>query len=356
MRAQSLEFLKALINTPGPSGFEEAPRKVWREYVAPFADNMLTDSNGSEVATLKGRDPSRSLLLMGHIDQVGLIVRHIDDDGYLHFGAIGGVDPDTVMSQVVRVLGPREEIPGVVGKVAIHLQDVEERKNKLKLDDLWIDIGAKDRQEAELWAPVGTPIVIGSGLVELLNGRVAARIDNRFGAFVVAEVMRRLAEREEPFAPTLHAAATVQEESSRWFSGAAAVAWRLEPTAAIAVDVTHSVDIPGANKRRHGACRMGEGPVVSLGVSTNNRMTAAFRQACASAGLRVQVEAEAGTHGTDADAMGWSRSGVPTLSLGVPIRYMHNTVEMASLEDIEGAVEALEAFILRIPEGVDYTP
>lgn len=356
MRPESLEFFKSLINAPGPSGFEESPRRVWRDYVAPFADSSFTGSNGSEVMTVKGKDPARSLLLMGHIDQIGLIVRYIDDDGFLFFAPIGGVDPDTVMSQVVRVLGPRGEIPGVVGKMAIHLQDAEERKNKLKLDDLWIDIGAKNRAEAEQWAPIGTPIIVGSGMVELLNGRVAARMDNRFGAFVVAEVLRRLKEKELEFFPTIHGAATVQEESSRNLTGAATVAWKVEPSAAIAVDVTHSVDIPGANKRRHGAVRMGSGPVISVGVSSNNRLTEDFRQACASAGLRVQIEAESGAHSTDADAMAWSRSGIPALSLGVPLRYMHNTVEMAELEDLEAVVDALEAFIVRIPESVDYTP
>ncbi|MCC5875982.1 MAG: M20/M25/M40 family metallo-hydrolase [Candidatus Sumerlaeia bacterium] len=355
MRAESLEFFKNLITAPGPSGFEELPRKVWREYVGQYADAMVTDANGSEIATLKGHEGAPSILLMGHIDQIGLIVRYVDEHGYLHFSPIGGVDPDTAISQVVRVLGPRGEIPGVVGKLAIHLQDKDDREKKVKLDDLWVDIGATSKAEAELYAPVGTPMVIGGGVVELLNGRIAARMDNRFGAYVIAEVMRQLVELGD-LIPTVHAAATVQEESSRWFAGAAAVAWRLEPTAAIAVDVTHAIDIPGANKKKHGEVAMGNGAVLSVGVSSNNRLVNEISQCCASAGLRIQLNHETGYHGTDADAMGWSRNGVPTVSLGVPMRYMHNTVEMADLADIDSVVEALVAYISRVQTSASYLP
>lgn len=355
MDSESLDFFRKLVTAPGPSGFEEVARQVWREYVGPFADKVTTDTNGSEVATLEGREGGPSLLLMGHIDQIGLLVQYVDENGFLHFSPIGGVDPDTVISQVVRVLGPRGEVPGVVGKTAIHLQDKEARDRKVKLEDLWVDIGAKTKEEAELYAPIGTPMVVGGGMVELLNGRVAARMDNRFGAYVVGEVIRRLSERDD-IIPTIHAAATVQEESSRWFSGAAAVAWRLEPTAAIAIDVTHSIDVPGANKKRHGEVAMSSGPVLTVGVSSNNRLVAEIRQACATAGIRIQLGTETGNHGTDADAMGWIRSGIPTTSLGIPMRYMHNTVEMADLEDIDRVVDVLEAFITRMPADASYLP
>jgi endoglucanase len=356
MKPDHFQFFRRLIDAPAPSGFEEAARAVWREVVAPHADELGTDVNGSEIATLRGAAGGPSVLLMGHIDQIGLLVRYIDDDGFLYVSPIGGVDPDTMISQVVRLVGPRGIVRGVVGKLAIHLQDQDARDKKLKIHDLWIDIGARNRQEAEQVAPVGTPAVIGEGVVELLNGRVAARMDNRFGAYVVARVLERLALRKGELVATVHGAATAQEESSRWFSGAAAVAYRLKPTLAIAVDVNHATDIPGAEKRRFGDKRMGAGPIVSVGVSSNNRLTDSLREAAAAAGIRIQIGIETGYHGTDADAMGWCRAGIATASVGIPMRYMHNTVEMAELADIEAVVDLLEAFVLRLRPGAEFTP
>ncbi len=355
MESRALELLKKLVNTPGPSGFEEQARRVWVEAVRPYCDQHLTDVHGTEIATLRGKSQRTAIMLLGHIDQLGLIVRYIDEKGFLYFAPIGGVDVDTVISQPVRVMGPKGTIPGIVGKIAFHLQDPEDRKKKLQLHELWIDIGATSREEAQEYAPIGTPVAVGEGVTELLNGRIAGRIDNRFGAFVVAEVLRRLHGRREELFPTVHAVASVQEETSGRFTGASTAGYRLMPSAAIAVDVNHSMDIPGADKRRAGDAAMGKGAILTVGVSSSNKLAAAIRKAAEQAGMSIQLEYENGRHGTDADAMPVTRTGIPSVSLGNALRYMHNTVEMADLGDIEAVVDVLEAFLLSISQDVDYT-
>ena len=356
MTPESLDFFRKLVTTPGPSGFEEPARALWRAEARKVSDTQQTIAHGSEIATLNGKSAKTSFLLMGHIDQLGLIVRYISDEGYLYFAPIGGVDPDTIISRRVRVFGPQGEIAGIIGKIAFHLQDAEDRKKKLEMHDLWIDIGAKNRAEAEEYAPIGTPVIIGEEYIELLNGRVASRIDNRFGAWVVLEVLRRLKAKKDRLFPTVHAAATVQEESSPGFTGATTVAYTLRPTAAIAVDVNHSMDIPGGDKRKFGDAKMGAGPIITVGVTSSNKLTAAVRKAATEAGIAYQLEHENGRMGTDADAMPTIRSGIPTMSIGNPLRYMHNTVEMAQLSDIVGVVDILEAFLLSISAEADFTP
>lgn len=356
MNADSLKFFRDLLSAPGVSGFEEAAAALWRNRVAPFSDSLHTDVNGSVTATLKGKSEKTSILLLGHIDQIGLIVRYIDENGFLYFAPVGGVDVDTLISQRVKVLGPRGHIPGVVGKVAIHLMDPEQRKKKVDIGDLWVDIGAKTKAEAEEYAPIGTPIMVGDEYIELLNGRFASRVDNRFGAFVISEVLRRLSEKKDRLFPTVHGAATVQEETSIGFTGAANVAYRVRPTAAIAVDVNHSMDIPGAEKKKFGDAAMGKGAILTIGVSTNKPLTRAIQKAAKDAGLTVQLEYDNGRNYTDADAMPGSRTGIAAAVIGNPLRYMHNTIEMAEMADIVAVIDVLEAFLLSIQKDVDYTP
>jgi endoglucanase len=239
--------------------------------------------------------------------------------------------------------------------MAPHLQDEDSRNRKMKLHELYVDIGAKSKEEAAAAAPIGTPGVVGGPRVPLLNGRLAARdFDNKFGAFVAAEVLRNVAKAKERLHPTVHAAATVQEETSRSFTGATTAAWRLEPTAAIAIDVNHSIDVPGLDKRRFGDAAMGKGAILTVGVKSSNRLCAAVRASALKHGHAIQLESENGNMGTDADAMPTVRAGVPTLSIGIPLRYMHNTVEMAEEADIQSVIDVLTSFLLDIDGDEDY--
>ncbi|CAN5206081.1 M42 family metallopeptidase [soil metagenome] len=355
---QSYEFFKALIAAPSPSGFEEEARRVWRNEVKTFADSHFTNMHGTEIATVKGRSEKTSLLLMGHIDEIGLIVRYISDDGFLYFAQVGGQDEEVFVSQQVRLLGPKGTIRGIIGKNALHLLDEEERRKKSKLHELFIDIGAKTKAEAEEHAPIGTPGVVGiPEVIELLNERVAGRcVDNKFGAFVCAEVLRNVAARKSELYPTIHAAATVQEETSPDFTGATTAAYRINPTAAIAVDVNHSIDVPSTDKRRFGDAAMGKGAILTIGVRSNNKLADAIKKAATGAGITMQYEYDNGRHGTDADAVTSIRSGIPTISIGNPLRYMHTTVEMTQLSDIQAVIDALVAFIMAIESETDFAP
>lgn len=346
---QSRDFLHRLLDAPSPSGFEEQARAIWRGETAAFSHRQLSDVHGTEIATIDGASKTTSFLLMGHIDEIGVIVRYIDESGMLFFEPVGGQDPDVLISQPVTLLGIEGPVPGIIGKMAPHLQDEDARAKKLKIYDLYIDIGATTKDEAAAAAPIGTAGVVGGPRVMLRNGRFAARdVDNKFGAFVAAEVLRNLWQQRDRLYPTVHAAATVQEETSRLFTGATTAAYRLEPTAAIAIDVNHSIDVPGLDKRRFGDAAMGKGAILTVGVKSSNKLAGAVRSAAERHALRFQLESENGNMGTDADAMPTIRAGIPTISIGIPLRYMHNTVEMADESDIQGVIDILTAFLLDI--------
>ena len=214
MNADRLTFFRQLLDTPSPSGFEASVQKLWRADVAPNADEVFEDPHGSLVATLRGKADRSSILLSGHADEIGIIINYITDEGLLHFYPIGGIDAATCVNQHVRLMGPKGLVRGVIGRIAAHLTDSEKKGAKSEIHEMTIDIGAMDRAEAEQHAPIGTPGIIGGDTVELLNRRIAARdVDNKFGCFVVAEVLRRVHERRGELTATLHAASTVQEET-----------------------------------------------------------------------------------------------------------------------------------------------
>lgn len=349
-------FFRRLLDTPSPSGFEADLQRIWRDEVRAFCPDIHTDVHGSVLATMRGRSEKTKFLLLGHADEIGLLVHYIDDNGFLYFKNIGGIDPATLVNQHVRLLGPKGLIHGVVGKIAIHLQGPKERESqKVELSDLWIDIGAKNAEEAAQYAPVGTPAVFGHDTVELLNGRVAARdFDNKMGCFVVAEVLRNLAEHKSEMFATVIGASTVQEETGVW--GARQVAFNTNPTAAIAIDVSHATDIPSADKRRVGDFKMGGGPIVNIGVRSNKKLVAAIMEAGRAAGIPVRSEAEWGSHGTDADPAAEIRGGVPVATVSNALRYMHTSVEVADLAEIDQIIDLLTRFLLSVKDDVDYTP
>lgn len=355
---KNYDFFRQLLDTPSPSGFEEAVQALWRREVSAFADDIRTNRQGSVIATVRGKSDKTRFLLLGHADEIGLIVTHIDDNGYLFFNRIGGIDTATLINQVVRILGPKGMIRGVIGKIAIHLQTPEQRESK-KVDypDLWIDIGAKSKAEAEEYAPVGTPMIFGGDTIELLNGRIAARdVDNKFGCFVVAEVLRRAAEAKKAgklFA-TVIAASTVQEETGAW--GARQVTREVNPSAAIAVDVSHATDIPSAQHTRWGKYELGGGPIVNFGVRSNKKLVNGILAAGAAAGLTVRREAEGGSHGTDADPSAELHDGVPVATVSNALRYMHTSVEVADLKEIEQVIDLITAYVLGVETDLDFTP
>jgi putative aminopeptidase FrvX len=337
--------LRALLHAHGPSGYETAPAGVFREATSAFAD-VVTDVMGSVWARVPGTAGGPTLAIVGHIDEIGLMVSHIDDDGFLRFRGVGGWDPQILVGQRV-VIGTRAgEIPGVVGKKPIHLLKEEERKKVARIEELHIDIGARDGEEARGLVRIGDVAVIEGEPVELPNGRAVARsMDNRLGCYVAYEAARLV--HEAGGAPgDVVAVATVQEETT--FGGSTTTAYALRPDAAIVVDVTHATDAPGVEVNELGPHAFGSGPVIERGSNLNPRVVEVLYETAEEEGIPFTVQASARHTGTDLDAFHLSRGGIPCGGIGLPLRYMHSPVEMVQLDDIANAARLIAAAAQRL--------
>jgi putative aminopeptidase FrvX len=337
--------LRKLLTAHGPSGYETAPAAVFREAASAFAD-VVTDVMGSVWARVPGTAGGPTLAIVGHIDEIGLIVSHIDDDGFLRFRGVGGWDSQILVGQRVQLETRNGPIPGVVGKKPIHLLKEDERKKVARVEEMHIDIGAKDGEEARSLARVGDVAVIEGDPVELPNDRAVSRsMDNRLGCYVAYEAARLVS--EAGGAPgDVVAVAAVQEETT--FAGAATTAYALRPDVAIIVDVTHATDAPGVDVAELGAHPFGSGPVIERGSNLNPRVVDLMCDAAEAEGIPFTLQASARSTGTDLDAMHLSRGGIPCGGLGLPLRYMHSPVEMVQLDDIANSARLVAAVAQRL--------
>jgi endoglucanase len=346
------DALLKLLNAAGPSGYEQAPAAVFREAAGKFAE-VSYDTIGSTIAKVPGTAGGRSVAIVGHIDEIGLIVHHIDDDGFLWFTAVGGWDPVILVGQRVEVATREGAVLGVVGKKPIHLlKTEEERKKPPELKQLHIDIGAKDGDDARSRVRVGDVAVIAGEPQELPNGRLVSRaLDNRIGTFVALETARLVA--EAGGAPgDVYAAAVAQEEIT--FAGARTTAFSLQPDVAIAVDVTFATDAPGTEEKELGRHRFGSGPVLTRGSTLDPQVFELLYETAEGEGIPFTVSASARSTGTDADAIHLARAGIPTAAVSVPLRYMHSPVEMVQLDDVEQTARLLAAFARRLDPATDF--
>ncbi|MEN9937223.1 MAG: hypothetical protein RLZZ387_3802 [Chloroflexota bacterium] len=351
MEDTSLAFLKRILAIPGPSGDEAAAGRAWRAEADTFADRTWADVRGSSYAVLEGGAPR--VLLAGHIDEIGIMVSYIDDDGYLTFQPVGGWDSQVLVGQRVRLLGKQGEVVGVIGKKPIHLMKPDEREKVSKIEDLWIDIGATSRAEAQERVRVGSVGVIDAQPVEMPGGRLVSRsIDDRIGAFTVLEALRLLA-KDRPRA-TVAAVATAQEEIGLF--GAGVAAFSFEPQVAIAVDVTFATDHPGSDKKQHGDVRLGGGPVLSRGSANSPVVFDMLTATAEREGIPYSVQITPRYTGTDADAIHIARGGVATGVVSIPNRYMHSPNEMIQLSDVEHAARLIAAFVRSLTEETDFVP
>jgi putative aminopeptidase FrvX len=338
-------LLRELVTAPGPSGYETAPAAAWRTAAAEFAD-VTTDTVGNSIARVAGAGEGPLLAVVGHIDEIGIIVTHIDDDGFLYFTGVGGWDAQVLIGQRIELVTRDGPVVGALGRKAIHLLREEERKKVPELRDLHIDIGAKDGDDARARVRVGDVGVIAAEPVELPNNRLLSRsLDNRVGAFVAYEAARLVAQEGKARGDVV-AVAAVQEEVT--FAGAHTSAYALEPQLAIAVDVTHATDAPGVEKRDVGHHPLGSGPVLDRGSTISPRLFELLHETAEAEGIPFTVAASARYTGTDADAIHLSRAGIPTAVVSVPLRYMHSPVELVQLDDIDAAARLLAAFAARL--------
>lgn len=346
MRPESYDFLKQLLETPSPSGFETRGQRVWADYVSAFAAPVQSDPYGNVFASLKS-GTSPKILLAGHADELGLMVTHISDEGFLYFQGIGGVDRAMLRGRAVYVHGPKGDVHGVTGHLAIHMQSPDDRKKVPDFHEVFIDIGVRSKAEAQELVRVGDPISMDAGVVKLGGNRIAARgCDNRIGTWAAAEALRLLAPRLPDLQASVVGLSTVQEENGLY--GATMAGYRIRPDIAIVIDVTHATDIPICSKPRHGDVKLGGGPVISIGSSNHPVLVERFRQVAEKHAIPIQFEANPRYTGTDADAIFIQRGGIPTLSIGLPNRYMHSPVEVIDLADLEALAELLAAFCLDV--------
>lgn len=352
----SIVFLKRLLDTPGPSGFEGAPARIWRTEAATFTTAIRADVIGNSYATVEGSGGTNAptILLAGHIDEIGVIITHIDDNGYVYFEPIGGWDPQVLVAQRMRFLGRNGEVFGVIGKKAIHLMKPEEREKASKITDLWVDIGVKNKAEALELLQVGDAGVIDSRAMDMPNHRIVSRsIDDRIGAFVVLEALRRYA--ENPGHARVVAAATAQEEIGYTGGGARVAAHSQEATMAIAVDVTFATDHPGVKKEEIGEHNIGGGPVLTRGSVVSPVVYRLLADTAQRLEMPFSIHAAGRFTSTDADAMQLARSGVATGLVSIPNRYMHSPNEMVSLEDLDRAATLIAETCRAVTSTTDFT-
>ncbi len=352
MRAESVKFLQALCESPSPSGFEGPAQKVWMKRTRPWADSVRMDVHGNAIAVRNQKGAPR-VMLAGHVDEIGFMVKYIADDGYLSFAPIGGVDIAVATARRVTIHGAHGPVTGVTGRKPIHLSTNGDKSAKTEWHQMWIDIGAKDRAQAEKKVALGDPITFAEGFAVLGEDRVTSRgFDDKVGSWVVSEVFRLLEGKR--LACSLHGVSTVQEELG--LRGATTSAFGIDPAVGVAIDVTFASDHPEVDKKMVGEISLGKGPVIARGANINHKVFERMVALAKKNKIPYQVEPSPRATGTDANAIQRNRSGVAAALVSIPNRYMHTPVEMVSLTDLEATARLLAAFVQSLSGKDDYTP
>jgi tetrahedral aminopeptidase len=352
MHEPSFTFLKELLETPSPSGFERPIQDVVRNWIRPYADEVRTDRHGNVIA-LRNPGGQPRIMLAGHCDQIGLMVQHVDDNGFLYVQPIGGWDMQILLGQNLTVWTKQGPVAAVVSRRAPHLLTNEERNKVPQFTDVWLDIGAKDRKDAEALVTPGDPVTFALGYRDLRNRMAASPgMDDKVGVWTVMEALRLLHGR--PLQAAVYCVSTVQEEVG--LRGATTSTYGIHPTVGIAVDVCHATDTPGNDKKQLGDTRLGSGPAVFRGPNINPHICERLQQTARTHEIAIQVRGAPRATGTDANAMQLSRDGVATGLVGIPNRYMHSPVEVVHLDDLERAAQLLAEFCCTVTPQTDWTP
>lgn len=349
----SLNFLEKLMNCSGPSGFEMETAGVFREYLKGFSDRVYTDVMGNTVGIIN-EDAEFKVMLDGHYDEIGFQVVHISDEGIIYFHACGGIDKLTVPGTEVEILSSTGRIPGVIGKKPIHLLKQKERDVAVELEDSWIDIGAENKEQVEKLVEVGDPVAVKSNFKFMGTNRIMSKgMDDKIGAFVVAEALRELKKRKLDIG--VYCVGAVQEEVG--LRGATTSAFGINPNVGIAVDVGFATDLPNIDKKLLGDIKLGNGPELSRNCDNNvvlvNRMLAVAKK------KKIPYQITPGhraSGGTDTATIQLTRNGVATVLVSVPNRYMHSPVEMCDLRDVEGAIKLIVETVSTLKNGDTFIP
>jgi putative aminopeptidase FrvX len=356
MRPESFAFLKAITEAPSPSGYEQPAQKVFRGYIQEYVDEVHTDVLGNTSGLIRSVGKGGpTIMLSGHCDEVGFMVQYIDENGFLYFAPIGGVDDHLLPGKRVWIHTQKGPLMGVVGRKPIHLIDPKDREKVVKIHNQFIDIGAKDKKEAKKWVKIGDPVTFAGGLEKLLGDRVVSRgFDDKVGSFVVAEVLRRIGEQKERPRCVVYGVSTVQEELG--LRGATTSAYQIQPDVGIAVEVGHATDYPEMEKKRVGEYKLGEGPIIARGANINPLVYEILVKTAQKKRIPIQIFGAPRATGTDANVIQLSRKGVATGLVTVPLRYMHTPTEVLSLKDLEAVCQLLVSFIYELKEGMSFIP
>jgi endoglucanase len=334
------ELLSALLTAPGPSGHEEEPARIWREAAAAFAE-VTSDTLGTSFARVRAADGAPTLAIVGHIDEIGIAITNIEDSGLLSFTTIGGISAEMLLGQRFELLTRGGRLVGAVARSRVQPEQIRDRP-RIELTDLHLDIGARDREEAEKLVRVGDAAVWNGAPVDLPNGRLLSRsLDNRLGAYIALESARRIAEAGDAQVDVV-AVAAVQEEVGLY--GARAAAYGLAPQVAIAVDVTPATDYPGGDPRRAGKIELGMGAMIARGPTMNKHVVDLLGQVAEAEGIPHAYEVYSRVTNTDADEIHLTRAGIPTGLVSIATRYLHSPNELCDLEDVESIVRLIAGF------------
>jgi putative aminopeptidase FrvX len=349
--SEAPQLLHDLLGAPGPSGYEGPASEVWRD-AASFA-TLSSDSMGSSVARIGDPDARPLFAVVGHIDEIGLVITHVDEKGFLYFAPIGGWDPQILLGQRVQVQSKDGPVSGVIGRKPIHLLRDEQRKKVVELRDMHIDIGASSDEAALEQIRIGDSAVIAADPLPVADGRLVSRsLDNRLGVYVALEALRRADERGRLKAGMAAVAAAQEEIGAK---GALTTSYSLQPDLAIAVDVTHATDAPGIEEKEQGRHHLGSGPVLGRGSTLSPQIFEMLAEVAEREDIPYTIEASGRATHTDADAIQISRAGIPAGLVSIPLRYMHSPVEMVDLADVAATVELMAAFALSLEPGLDLT-
>jgi endoglucanase len=353
MQKESKTFLHNLLNQCGPSGFEEGSQACWSERTAKYADRVERDVHGNAIAVLNPT-AKRKVMITGHCDEIGFIITYISDEGFLHIASIGGIDTGVLPGTQVKVLTKRGHIDGIIGKKPIHLLEPDDRKKTTKIKELWVDIGAKDRKDAQKVVETGNPISFAPNYLELKNGLFSSKgCDDKVGAFVVSEVIKILSKRPK-LDVEVWSVSTVQEELG--LRGARTSAFGIDPEIGIAVDVGFASDTPGIDKRIVGEVSLGKGPILHAGPNINRILGKLLETTAKKKKIKFQFSSEPRATGTDANAIQITRKGIATALVSIPNRYMHTMVETCSFSDLENSAKLVAETICAITPGMSFIP
>ena len=335
----NIQLLEQLTSSYSPSGFEDSTKKIFKEIVSPYVDDCYEDIHGNLICQ-KGNNASKTLMLMAHIDEVGLMVNYIEESGFLRFTTIGGIDISLLNGTSVVILHGREKVCGVIGTRPIHLKKHGNEK-ELEVSDLWIDIGANNKEEAEQLVSIGDGIAIESHFHQLKNNLLSCRAtDDKAGIVVLANVLVNIYKEFQDF--NIYIVASIQEEVG--IRGAITSTYSINPDVCIAVDVTHATDYPSVNKAKFGDVKINGGVVIPMGTDFSPKLQNKLKEIATEHNIMFQTEARSGFSGTDIHAAQVSRGGCITGLVSIPCRYMHSSNEVVSMNDLFCTIRLLTEF------------